>query len=282
MSQVTAPPAPLNNGLSIVDGAYRTPPGRASALARLTPSLQFYQSLYRNIFSSSAIARRGGYDDQAWIDTSTRILHALERVGCQFDITGLDNVAKLEGPCLIVGNHMSSLETGVLPGLIRPLKPVTFVVKQSLLDYPVFKHVMRARNPIAVTQTNPRADLKTMLTDGAARLAEGTSIIVFPQGARRATFDPTTFNTIGVKLAQRSNVPIIPMALHTYAWPLGWPVSDFGKLNPSQTVRFAFGEPLWVDSRGAAANGALIDFIQSHLRQWGVATLESPPSGGMS
>ena len=271
MSQVITPPkSPLDNGLAIVNGAYRTPPGNSSALGRAFPSTFFYPRLYRNIFRSSAIARRGGYDDQAWIDTSANILRALEGVGFQFDITGLDHLARLDGPCLIVGNHMSSLETGVLPALIRPIKPVTFVVKQALLDYPVFKHVMRARKPIAVTQTNPRLDLKTMLEDGARRLADGTSIIVFPQGARRATFDPAEFNTIGVKLAQRSNVPIIPMALSTYAWPLGWPVSDFGKLEPSRPVRFAFGEPMMVEGKGAAENAALIDFIQSHLRKWGV------------
>ena len=165
---------------------------------------------------------------------------------------------------------MSSLETGVLPALIRPIKPVTFVVKQALLDYPVFKHVMRARKPIAVTQTNPRLDLKTMLSEGAHRLAEGTSIIVFPQGARRPTFEPARFNTIGVKLAQRAGVPIIPMALLTDGWPLGWPVSDFGRLDPSKPARFAFGEPMWVDGRGGDANQKLIDFIESHLRQWGV------------
>lgn len=271
MSQVAASPkSPLDNGLAIVNGAYQTPPGKASAISRTFPSTLFYPRLYGNIFRASAIARRGQYDDQAWIDTSAGILRALEDVGFQFDVTGLDHIARLEGPCLIVGNHMSSLETGVLPALVRPLKPVTFVVKQALLDYPVFKHVMRARKPIAVTQTNPRLDLKTMLADGAECLAQGTSIIVFPQGARRATFDPAQFNTIGVKLAQRSNVPIIPLALLTDAWPLGWPVSDFGRLDPSRPVRFAFGAPMMVEGKGTAANAALIEFIQSHLREWGV------------
>jgi 1-acyl-sn-glycerol-3-phosphate acyltransferase len=280
MSPVTTPKSPLDNGLAIVNGAYQTPPGRGSALGRAFPSTLFYPRLYRNIFRSSAIARRGGYDDQAWIDTSSGILRALEGVGFQFDVTGLDHIARLEGPCLIVGNHMSSLETGVLPALIRPLKPVTFVVKQALLDYPVFKHVMRARKPIAVTQTNPRLDLKTMLEQGAERLAEGTSIIVFPQGARRPTFEQERFNTIGVKLAQRSSVPIIPMALLTDAWPLGWPVSDFGRLNPSRTVRFAFGEPMWVEGRGGEANARLIDFIHTHLRAWGAEHVIAPQSAG--
>jgi 1-acyl-sn-glycerol-3-phosphate acyltransferase len=40
---------------------------------------------------------------------------------------------------------MSTLETFVLPYLIAPHRPMTFVVKKSLVEYPVFKHVMRAR-----------------------------------------------------------------------------------------------------------------------------------------
>lgn len=268
MSQVTTPLPSLSNGLDIVDGVYRTAPRKTAFLARTFPSLTFFPQLHRAIFRGSAIARRGGYDDQAWINTSVTILRALEGVGCQFEITGLDNFDKFEGPCLIVANHISSLETGVLPAIIRPLRPVTFVVKQSLLDYPVFRHVMRARRPIAVTQTNPRADLKTMLEEGAKRLAEGTSIIVFPQGARRATFDPTEFNSIGVKLAQRSNVPIVPLALMTSAWPLGKLVTDFGRIDPSCKVRFAFGEPMTIEGRGGDGNAKLISFIESHLQRW--------------
>lgn len=268
MSQVTTPPLSLSNGLDIVDGVYRTAPRKTSLLARTFPSLTFFPQLHRSIFRSSAIARRGEYDDQAWIDTSVTILQALEGVGCQFEVTGLDQFDKFEGPCLIVANHISSLETGVLPALIRPLRPVTFVVKQSLLDYPIFRHVMRARRPIAVTQTNPRADLKTMLEEGAKRLAEGTSIIVFPQGARRATFDPTEFNSIGVKLAQRSNVPIVPLALMTSAWPLGKLVTDFGRLDPGRKIRMAFGEPMTIEGRGGDANARLITYIESYLRRW--------------
>ena len=47
---------------------------------------------------------------------------------------------------------MSSLETMVLPAIVQPIKHVTFVVKASLLNYPIFKYVMRSRDPVAVTR----------------------------------------------------------------------------------------------------------------------------------
>ena len=68
---------------------------------------------------------------------------------------------------------MSALETFVLPCIIEPFKDTTFVVKQSLIDYPVFKYVMRSRNPIAVGRTNPRDDLKAVLDGGKRYCRQG-------------------------------------------------------------------------------------------------------------
>jgi 1-acyl-sn-glycerol-3-phosphate acyltransferase len=170
---------------------------------------------------------------------------------------------------VIVANHMSTLETAVLPAIIQPILPVTFVVKQSLIDYPVFKHIMRARHPIAVTQTDPRHDLKTMLLEGTARLENGVSIVVFPEGRRSPVFDPARFNTIGVKLAHRAGVPIIPLALYTNAWALGrGRLNDFGRIHPNEKVRFAFGAPIKVNGRGVDENRILVDYITDHLEQW--------------
>jgi 1-acyl-sn-glycerol-3-phosphate acyltransferase len=146
---------------------------------------------------------------------------------------------------------------------------VTFVVKQCLLDYPVFKHVMRSRDPIAVSQTDPRADFKAMMQGGAERLAQGKSLIVFPGGERSARFDPARFNTIGVKLARKAGVPIVPFALETSAWGIGRWISDVGKIDPSRKARFAFGEPIEVQGRGAEAQEATIRFITEKLAAWG-------------
>ncbi len=80
---------------------------------------------------------------------------------------------------MIIGNHMSMMETLLLPAMIQPINPVTFVVKEALLSYPVFKYIMRSRNPIAVTRTNPRQDLKTVLSEGMDRLEQGIFPLLF-------------------------------------------------------------------------------------------------------
>jgi 1-acyl-sn-glycerol-3-phosphate acyltransferase len=255
--------------LPFVDGVYRTPPRKVSLLARRFPSTLFYPKLFAAVFRAGAKAKRGAYGDCDWCATSRAVMRTLEKVGVRFEITGVEHLERVGGPCLIVANHMGTLETAVLPTIIQPILHVTFIVKQSLIDYPVFKYVMRSRDPIALTQTDPRADFKTTLVEGAARLARGISIVVFPEGRRANAFDPAKFNTIGVKLAHRAGVPIVPLALKTDAWALGNRyLSDFGRINPAKPVHFAFGEPLRVHGRGVDENRAIIEFIQQKLEFW--------------
>ncbi len=257
------------NRLTFTNGAYHTPHRRVPLLYRAFPSLAFHPRLVGSVFRNSARAKRGHYGDHEWALHSHYIMRALESVGVQFEITGVEHLQQTDSACVIAANHQSTLETAVLPSIIQPILPVTFIVKQALIDYPVFKHIMRARNPVPVTQTDPRADLKAMLHEGAVRLESGVSLVVFPEGRRTPVFDPARFNTIAVKIAHRAGAPIIPLALYTNAWALGrGKFNDFGRINPRQKVRFAFGPPLRATGRGADANRAIIDFIVEHLERW--------------
>ena len=261
-----------------VDGSYRTVPGDRSLFARFFPGLGFYTWFAYIVFRGSNNARLGHYGDADWSRNSLEVLHALEAVGVQIEITGTDHFSRLEGPCVFIGNHMSTLEAFVLPTIIQPLKRVAFVVKKSLVEYPIFGHLMRSRNPIVVGRTNPREDLKAVIEGGLERLHAGISIVVFPQKTRSALFDPASFNSIGIKLAKRAQVPVVPLALKTDAWSNGARLKDFGKIDPAKVVRFAFGEPLWVQGSGAAEHHQVVEFIREHLMSWGGSVAPTPAS----
>ena len=85
---------------------------------------------------------------------------------------------------------------------------------------------------------------------------------------RAAKFDPARFNTIGVKLARKAGVPIVPFALETSAWGVGKWFSDVGRIDPSRRARFAFGEPIEVQGRGTEEQEAIIRFIVEKLAMW--------------
>jgi 1-acyl-sn-glycerol-3-phosphate acyltransferase len=239
-------------------------------LAHLAPltRLAFYLPVWEIVYRASRLAARGELDDQAWGKSSNEVLRAAEAVGMDVRVEGLQHLRGLEQPAVIVGNHMSTLETFLLPGFVLPYRLATFVVKESLLRYPVFGHVMRSRDPIAVSRTNPREDLKAVLEGGAERLSRGISVIVFPQTTRSDHFDPEQFNTIGAKLAGRAGVPLVPLALRTDAWGNGRWLKDFGPVDVRKPVRLRFGEPLTPDRRGTEAHRQVVEFIRQSLDEW--------------
>lgn len=255
--------------LQYINGFYATPEKNVSVFSRLMPEPCFYWDLYRIVSNCASMAKRGRYDNEAWWRSSLDVMHALEKVGIRIEIEGTDNFISLEGPCVFIGNHMSALETFVLPGVISSQKQATFVIKEGLINYPVFKHLMRATNPIAVGRSNPREDLKKVLEEGTERLKSGISVIIFPQTTRIAVFDPKSFNTIGLKLAKRAGVPVIPFALKTDAWGNGKRLKDFGKISPEKTAHIAFGSPLFIKDRGTEEHNLIIDFISQKLGAWG-------------
>jgi 1-acyl-sn-glycerol-3-phosphate acyltransferase len=234
----------------------------------LFPSLVFYLRLFLIVFQASRRAKKGRYSGADWMESSYEVMQGLEKAGICIEISGIENVVEVNGPVVIIGNHMSMMETLILPVMVQPVKHVTFIVKEALLSYPVFKHVLRSRNPIAVSRTNPREDLKTVLNEGLDRLKNNISIIVFPQTTRSHTFDEKQMSSIGVKLAKKAGVPIVPLALKTDCWSNGKKFKDFGKLDVTKVAHFAFGKPLTIEGKGDVEQATVNAFIAGKLKDW--------------
>ena len=256
------------SALAIENGIYRTPPTKIGWFARQFPSLTFHCKFLGIVYRASRAARRGQYDQQEWFASCSKILRALESVGVQIEVTGLEHLDRVERPCLVVGNHMSTLETVVLPVLLQQLEPLTFVVFSKLIEVPVFRDVMRSLSPVVVRQESAREDFKIMLQEGADRVERGMTLVVFPEGDRMPAFTPAKFNTIGVKLAARTSAPLVPVAIQSDAWPMGGPFSYLGRIYPERRVRIAFGTPMFVEGRGADAQAAIINFIEKQIAEW--------------
>lgn len=258
---------------------YHSPPTEPGWLGRHFPSLAFYRGMIGVVYQAHLKCKKGQYADTDWLQSSKAIIESLEAVGGEVHVTGTQFLDQVEGPCVVLGNHMSTLETFILPWILRSKLPLTFVIKESLLRYPVFKEVMRSRDPVVVSRTNPKEDLMVVLKEGEAKLKAGFSITIFPQTTRTLKFDAKSFNTIGVKLARRAAVPVVPVAIKTNAWRTdGWPVKEFGKIQPEETVRIEFGEPMTISGSGKAENEIAARFIEDRLKEWGMEIEETGPS----
>lgn len=261
------------------DNVYTTPSTAAGPLSALFPNISFYWRMCATLHKAATLAKQGRYDAAAWIQSSLDILAAMEKCGTRVTIEGFDNFRNLNGPCVFVGNHMSTLETFALPAMIQTFKPVTFVVKDGLLRYPVFHHVMKARDPIVVQRKDARADFTAVMKGGEERLKKGVSVIIFPQSTRRPTLERKHFNSLGIKLARKAGVPVTPIAIRTDAWGMGGLfglLKDHGPITPSLPVHFRFGPAITVEGNGKAEHEAVFTFIEDSLAEWGIAPTSAP------
>lgn len=230
-------------------------------------TIKLHANVIKKIILSAIKANKGQYTYEELVIDGLKILDMMRDVGCRITIKGRENLKALKPPCVFIANHMSTLETLVLPGVIGKEFRVTFVVKKSLLKYPFFGKILSALNPIPVTRENPREDYKVVMDQGLKRLQEGISVIVFPQATREVVFDPTKFNTLGIKLAKKAHMPVVPIALRTDAWGIGKIFKDFGKIDPSKPVCFFIGSPLYVEDKGLKEHIQVIQFIENSLKK---------------
>jgi 1-acyl-sn-glycerol-3-phosphate acyltransferase len=234
----------------------------------------FYNRLYFTLKYAFIVlrtrkeAKRGLYDTKAWTDSSLEILRFIENAGGVFHITGMENITLSKGSVLFISNHMSTLETMILPSIIGPLRELTFVVKDSLVRHPLFGDVMKSRNPIVVGRTDPRKDLDAVMNGGFERLNNGISIVIFPQSTRSVEFKPEEFNSLGVKLAKKAGVEVVPIALKTDFWGNGKLIKELGPLDSHKHIHIKFGEPMKITGNGKEENQRIIDFIKASLGEW--------------
>jgi 1-acyl-sn-glycerol-3-phosphate acyltransferase len=120
-----------------------------------------------------------------------------------------------------------------------------------------------------------------VLVEGKESLEAGRSVLVFPQSTRSPVFDPAVFNSLGVKLAARSGVPVVPLALKTDFSGIGPIVKEWGRVDRRKTVHFRFGEPLDPSSGGRTTHAAVVDFIAGSVREWGGMVAEGGAVGAV-
>lgn len=267
----------INDAVSLApypEDTYSTPPEAALPISSFFPNISFYWRMCAILKKASDQGKQGLLDSDNWVRASIAIRDALEKCGMKLHIEGIEHFKNLNGPCVFVGNHMSTLETFILPGVIRPFRPVTFVVKEGLLRYPIFHHVMRARAPIVVERKDPRADFIAVMKGGVENIEHGISVLIFPQSTRRMTLNRQHFNSMGIKLAKKAGVPVVPIALRSDAWGMGGLfglLKDHGSINPRIPVNIRFGAPLAIHGNGKEEHDTVFAFIENSLAEWGIA-----------
>ena len=234
-------------------------------------NLWYYINIVKSIARCYKYSKRNEFDIERFAIQSHEFLQQVEDCGVAVNIEGLENLKIMkEQGCVLVANHMSMLETFILPSMFLPFGKATYILKESLLKYPLLKNALHAIEPISVKRENARDDLKKVLTEGVVKLKDGVSVVIFPQSTRDVAFEKSKFNTLGHKLAAKVNAPIIPVALKTDFYSRGRIFKDLGHLDRTKPVHVKFGKPIFdVSQNRQRAYEEAFQFIAKTYQSWG-------------
>lgn len=222
----------------------------------------------------------GLFNYEAWAEICMSTLHVCEKVGGVMTFEGFERRSAYSGPVVYVSNHMSTLETMVFPPTLLAFGRIAIILKKSLLDLPLAGGALRALDSIPVNRKNAREDLMTVLEQGSIRLAGGSSVLLFPQGTRQSVFEARRFNSLGAKLAERAEVPLVPIAVQTDFLHNGKWVKDFGMVDPARPLRFACGPVLMPELGAKKTHEQSVAFIEGKLREWGLPVADMAEKEG--
>ncbi len=127
--------------------------------------------------------------------------------GMHYRIIGKDNISN--APAVYVIKHQSAWETMIMTGI---LPPSCSVAKESLLNIPLFGWGMRMTKAIPINRQASISAFKKVLNTGKSRIAEGLSIIIYPEGTRTPPGEHPKFHKTAMMLAKDAGVPVIPIA----------------------------------------------------------------------
>jgi 1-acyl-sn-glycerol-3-phosphate acyltransferase len=138
-----------------------------------------------------------------------RLMLWLLRVVCGIHVrvTGREHLP--DGPAVIAAKHQSAFDTIVWLALLPD--PV-YVLKKELLRIPVWGTLARKYGAVAVDRTGGATALKRMVREAGAVVAEGSQIIIFPEGTRTSPGQRVPYLPGVVALGVAVGQPIIPAA----------------------------------------------------------------------
>ncbi len=149
-----------------------------------------------------------------WAIDGARIL-----LGIQVRVSGMDNLPQgATSPAILLVKHQSTLETFLLPTLMP--HPLAYVFKKELLYVPFFGWAMGRLDMIHIDRGQRTQAFNKVVAQGKLLLAQGTWIIMFPEGTRIARGQRGQYKSGGTRLAIETGAPVIPIAVSSAkCWP---------------------------------------------------------------
>jgi 1-acyl-sn-glycerol-3-phosphate acyltransferase len=134
--------------------------------------------------------------------------------GVRVEIKGIENLVGGR-PYIFAANHQSQFDIITLQGYLD--FSFRWLAKKELFKVPIWGTAMKMAGYIPVDRSRGRQALKS-LDQAAKRIADGTSVVIFPEGTRSADGNLQPFKAGAMVLAIKAGVDLVPVAISgTYA-----------------------------------------------------------------
>jgi len=140
-------------------------------------------------------------------------------LGIRNHVIGYENLpmGSLE-PAVLLVKHQSTWETFLMPAIMP--HPLAYVFKKELLSVPFFGWAMGRLDMIHIDRSQRAQAFQKVVTQGQRLMAQGTWVIMFPEGTRIPRGQKGVYKTGGTRLAIEAGVPVIPIAVTSAkCWP---------------------------------------------------------------
>lgn len=114
------------------------------------------------------------------------------------------------GPVVFMGNHMGIFDIMLILGFLD--RPLAFISKKELAKAPVVSNLMVHVGCLFLDRQDVRQAAK-VFRQAVAKVKGGLSMVIFPEGTRSHTAEVADFKSGSMKLATKSNVPIVPIRI---------------------------------------------------------------------
>ncbi len=148
----------------------------------------------------------------AWADVWIVFCLWWLRVTCRIDhrVLGLEN--RPDGPVILACKHQSSWETLAFH---RLFPHAATVLKRELVFIPVVGWAMARAGNIAVERGDGAKALRSLLRQAKATVAEGRSILIYPEGTRTPVGSSKPYHAGIAAVYRQLGIPVVPVALNS-------------------------------------------------------------------
>ena len=146
-----------------------------------------------------------------WRRRFFQIIRILVYVGFRLWLKKIYNFERLpqKGPAIIVSNHLSYYDWAVLSAVYWD-RYLVFIGNKDLLNRPVVGWLMKLNILIFIDPANPGLGF---FKEALKRLREGYILVIYPEGTRSKTGKMLEPKSGFVKIAVKTGVPVIPLAM---------------------------------------------------------------------